>query len=134
MSKRAHAIYQKKRAHTINFKNNRIAIIPMPVAAIRIVGVDVKDDKLYKVLVQNIGDTDLEDAGCRTCWAICIKRGDGSIVTPSVSDISSNSYKLYKNEVLEIHVEPTRLYLQSGSVTITVNGPERTSASYAIEP
>ena len=123
-----------KRAHTINFKNNRIAIIPMPVAAIRIVGVDIKNDELYKVLVQNIGDTGLEDAGCRKCWAVCIKRGDGSIVSPSVTGLYSSSFKLYKNEVLEIYVEPTRLYLQSGPVTITVNGPERTSASYTIEP
>jgi hypothetical protein len=106
----------------------------MSVVAIRIVGVDIKDDKLYKVLVQNIGDTDLEDAGCRTCWAVCIKRGDGSIVSPSVLAISSHTYRLYKNGVLEIMVEPTRLYLQSGPVTITVNGPERTSASYTIEP
>ena len=106
----------------------------MPEVAIRIVGVEVQDDKLYQVLVQNIGESDLRGAEFKSCWAVCVKRGDGSIVSPSVLAISSHTYRLYKNGVLEIMVEPTRLYLQSGPVTITVNGPERTSASYTIEP
>jgi hypothetical protein len=118
----------------------KFAIVRMPGAAIRIVGVDVQDDKLYDVLVQNIGESDLEDVNCVLHWAVCIKRGDGSIVSPSVkkvvpafSEEASFMRFLCKNSVLRIHVDPTRLYLQSGPVKITVNGPEGTSASYTIE-
>ena len=108
--------------------------MPMPEVAIRIVGVDVQDDKLYDVLVQNIGESDLKLAGLESSWAVCIKRGDGSIVSPSVTRVGGNTLTLTKNSVMRIHVNPTRLYLQSGPVKIIVNGPEGTSASYTIEP
>jgi hypothetical protein len=111
----------------------KFAIVRMPGAAIRIVGVDIQDDKLYDVLVQNIGDSDLKGAGLESSWAVCIKRGDGSIVSPSVTGVTRNT-TLTRNSIMRIYVNPTRLYLQSGSVKITVNGPEGTSASYTIEP
>jgi hypothetical protein len=104
----------------------------MPKVAIRIVGVDVQDDKLYEILVQNIGESDLENTGLESSWAVCIKRGDGSIISPPVTGVYSG--RLTKNSVMRIHVNPTRLYLQSGPVKIIVNGPEGTSASYTIEP
>jgi hypothetical protein len=106
----------------------------MPEVAIRIVGVEVQDDKLRQVLVQNIGESDLKGAEYKDHWAVCIKRGDGSIVSPSVTEVYPRTFYLYKNDVLRIYVDPTRLYLQSGPVKITVNGPEGTSASYTIEP
>jgi len=105
----------------------------MPEVAIRIVGVDVQDDKLYDVLVQNIGDSSLNFARFKSSWAVCIKRGDGSIVSPSVTKIYPE-FNPSPNDVFRIYVDPTRLYLQSGPVKITVNGPEGTSASYTIEP
>ena len=112
----------------------KFAIVRMPGAAIRIVGVDIQDDKLYDVLVQNIGDSDLKDAGLKGSWAVCIKRGDGSIISPSVTGVDIEPRNLTRNEVMRRYVAPTRLYLQSGPVKITVNGPEGTSASYTIEP
>lgn len=117
---------------TNNFKG-KFVIVPMPEVAIRIVGVEVRDDKLYQVLVQNIGDSDLWFSGFESSWAVCIKRGDGSIISPSVTGVTRNT-PLTRNSVMRIYVDPTRLYLQSGPVKITVNGPEGTSASYTIEP
>jgi hypothetical protein len=92
----------------------------MPGKAIRIVGIDVKEDKLFDVLVQNIGDSAL-DRFSADSWAICIKREDGNIVSPSVTSLSG-LYCLGRNEILRIYVDPTRLYLQSGTAKITVSG------------
>jgi hypothetical protein len=110
----------------------------MSEVAIRIVGVDVSDYKLYYVLVQNIGNSDLP-VGRNEDWAVCIKRADGSIVSPSVNSLSFysttyvDSLKLYPNRVLRIYVDPTPLHLHSGPVKITVSGPKGVSASYTIE-
>ncbi|RSN76870.1 hypothetical protein [Candidatus Methanodesulfokora washburnensis] len=111
----------------------------MSEVAIRIVGVSIQDDKLFFILVRNIGNSEL-DVGWKEDWVVCIQRADRSIVSPHVLSLSSTlgftmeGSILYPNKVLKIYVDPCQVYLHKGPAKITVNGPKGLSASYVIEP
>jgi hypothetical protein len=113
--------------------------VDMSEVAIRIVGVSIQDDKLFFILVRNIGNSKL-DVGWKEDWVVCIQRADRSIASPHVLSLSSTSgfpmegSILYPDKVLKIYVDPCPVYLHKGPAKITVNGPKGLSASYVIEP
>jgi hypothetical protein len=104
----------------------------MPKTMIKIVGVDVQDDKITAVIVQNIGSSAVS-VGSANNWIVSIKRADGSRVSPSVTSLSPLG-SLKPDEVLKIVVNPTSLYLDKGPASIMVSGPGGVSASYTINP